>query len=185
MSIHEEDVLGKAYDARLMRRLLTYLRPYKTQVVHRARGDHRPLRPPAGAAVPHQDCHRRLHSRRRPVRARLDCAALPAHARGVVRARVHADVDAADDGSADHVRHAHAGVPAPPAPRPAVLRSQPGRPPHDPRHDRCGRAQRAVHGWRGLGVRRRVHARRHHGGAACGWTGGWRWSPSRCCRSSC
>ena len=28
MSFHEEDVLGKAYDARLMRRLLLYLRPY-------------------------------------------------------------------------------------------------------------------------------------------------------------
>jgi ATP-binding cassette, subfamily B, multidrug efflux pump len=32
MSTHEEDVLGKAYDARLMRRLITYLRPYKLQV---------------------------------------------------------------------------------------------------------------------------------------------------------
>ncbi len=32
MSIHEEEVLGKAYDATLMRRLLTYLRPYKPQV---------------------------------------------------------------------------------------------------------------------------------------------------------
>src|SRR5499426_2290590 len=32
MSIHEEDVLGKAYDARLMRRLIAYLRPYKLQV---------------------------------------------------------------------------------------------------------------------------------------------------------
>jgi ATP-binding cassette subfamily B multidrug efflux pump len=32
MSIHEEEVLGKAYDARLMRRLLGYLRPYKLQV---------------------------------------------------------------------------------------------------------------------------------------------------------
>ncbi len=31
-SHHEEEVLGKAYDARLMRRLLTYLRPYKLQV---------------------------------------------------------------------------------------------------------------------------------------------------------
>ncbi len=30
--MHEEEVLGKAYDARLMRRLLTYLRPYKGQV---------------------------------------------------------------------------------------------------------------------------------------------------------
>jgi ATP-binding cassette subfamily B protein len=32
MSIHEEEVLGRAYDATLMRRLLTYLRPYKPQV---------------------------------------------------------------------------------------------------------------------------------------------------------
>jgi ATP-binding cassette, subfamily B, multidrug efflux pump len=32
MSIHEEDVLGKAYDARLMRRLITYLLPYKLYV---------------------------------------------------------------------------------------------------------------------------------------------------------
>ena len=31
-SHHDEEVLGKAYDARLMRRLLTYLRPYRLQV---------------------------------------------------------------------------------------------------------------------------------------------------------
>jgi ATP-binding cassette subfamily B multidrug efflux pump len=31
-NIHEEEVLGKAYDARLMRRLLAYLKPYKWQV---------------------------------------------------------------------------------------------------------------------------------------------------------
>src|SRR5687767_8423735 len=31
--MHEEDVLGKAYDARLMRRLLKYLRPYWKQVL--------------------------------------------------------------------------------------------------------------------------------------------------------
>ncbi len=30
--IHEEEILGKAYDGRLMRRLLHYLRPYKLQV---------------------------------------------------------------------------------------------------------------------------------------------------------
>jgi ATP-binding cassette, subfamily B, multidrug efflux pump len=29
---HEEEILGKAYDSRLMRRLLTYLRPYRWQV---------------------------------------------------------------------------------------------------------------------------------------------------------
>ena len=28
MSHHDDDVVGKAYDARLMRRLLGYLRPY-------------------------------------------------------------------------------------------------------------------------------------------------------------
>src|SRR5215471_3589076 len=32
MANQEEEVLGKAYDARLMRRLLTYLRPYRPQV---------------------------------------------------------------------------------------------------------------------------------------------------------
>jgi ATP-binding cassette subfamily B multidrug efflux pump len=32
MSFHEEEVLGKAYDATLMRRLLTYLGPYKPRV---------------------------------------------------------------------------------------------------------------------------------------------------------
>jgi ATP-binding cassette subfamily B protein len=31
--MHEEEILGKAYDARLMRRLLRYLRPYKWYVV--------------------------------------------------------------------------------------------------------------------------------------------------------
>ena len=32
MTLHDDDVLGKAYDARLMRRLLEYLRPYWRQV---------------------------------------------------------------------------------------------------------------------------------------------------------
>jgi ATP-binding cassette subfamily B multidrug efflux pump len=32
-TLHEDEILGKAYDARLMRRLLTYLRPYWRQVV--------------------------------------------------------------------------------------------------------------------------------------------------------
>jgi ATP-binding cassette subfamily B multidrug efflux pump len=31
MSLHEDEILGKAYDARLMRRLLGYLRPYRLQ----------------------------------------------------------------------------------------------------------------------------------------------------------
>ena len=32
MSVHEEEVLGKAYDSVLMRRLLRYLLPYRSQV---------------------------------------------------------------------------------------------------------------------------------------------------------
>ena len=32
-NIHEEEKLGKAYDAHLMRRLMQYLRPYKWRVV--------------------------------------------------------------------------------------------------------------------------------------------------------
>ena len=31
--MHDDEVLGKAYDGRLMRRLLGYLRPYRRQVV--------------------------------------------------------------------------------------------------------------------------------------------------------
>ena len=32
-TFHEEEVLGKAYDSRLMKRLLTYMKPYRGQVV--------------------------------------------------------------------------------------------------------------------------------------------------------
>ena len=77
-----------------------------------AGGDHRQFRAAAGAALPHQDRDRRLHPGWRPVGARLHCAAVPAHPGRVVCLRVHADVDAADDRAADHVRHADGGVPA-------------------------------------------------------------------------
>jgi len=32
-SVHDDDIAGKVYDGRLMRRLLTYLRPYKLQAI--------------------------------------------------------------------------------------------------------------------------------------------------------
>lgn len=32
-NIHEEEALGKAYDSRLMKRLLQYMTPYKWSVV--------------------------------------------------------------------------------------------------------------------------------------------------------
>ena len=50
MSIHEE-VLGKAYDGRLMRRLLGYLRPSFALTWRSHCRDHRPLGAAAGAAV--------------------------------------------------------------------------------------------------------------------------------------
>ena len=31
-NLHEEEALGKAYDSRLMRRLLQYMKPYKWRV---------------------------------------------------------------------------------------------------------------------------------------------------------
>ena len=70
---------------------------------------------------------------------------------------------AADDRAADHVRPAHGRSTAPAAPRPALLRPQPGRPADDPRDDRRRRAQRSLHVGRRLDLRRRLHARRHHG----------------------
>jgi ATP-binding cassette subfamily B multidrug efflux pump len=33
MSTHDDEILGKAYDSRLMRRLIGYLRPYKGRAV--------------------------------------------------------------------------------------------------------------------------------------------------------
>ena len=33
MSVHDDEILGKAYDSRLMRRLLGYLAPYKWRAV--------------------------------------------------------------------------------------------------------------------------------------------------------
>ena len=41
--MHDDDVLGKAYDARLMRRLLVYLRPYWRQVLVALVATHRLL----------------------------------------------------------------------------------------------------------------------------------------------
>ena len=59
------------------------------------------------------------------------------------------------------LRRADLRPPAAPARR--LLRPQPGGPAHDPGHHRRGRGQRAVHLRRGDGVRRPLHAARHHG----------------------
>ena len=163
MSFHEEEVLGKAYDARLMRRLLGYLRPHKAYVAGALLalvGDAAfQLAPPYLVKMAIDRLHRAGRSRR----AERHCASSTSAASfGVVLARVRADLPDADDRPAHHVRHAHADLPASAAARPVVLRQEPGRPADDPRHHRRRRHQRSVHVRGGGGVRRPVHARRHH-----------------------
>ena len=105
--MHEEEVLGKAYDARLMRRLLRYLRPYKQHVAIA-------LAAIIGASVLQlaQPYLMKLAIDRYIARGdlaglnRIAGAFLVRPAR-VVRARIPADLDAADDRAAHHVRHAH------------------------------------------------------------------------------
>ena len=54
----EEEVLGKAYDSRLMKRLLQYLRPYRWQVDDRPGLDSAESRGRCSGALSHQSCHR-------------------------------------------------------------------------------------------------------------------------------
>ena len=63
MSFHDDDVLGKAYDARLMRRLLQYLRPYRLQVALALAAIICGVGAAAGAAVPDEAGDRSLHRR--------------------------------------------------------------------------------------------------------------------------
>ena len=146
-----------------MRRLIAYLRPYRAQVARRVRGDHAGGRHGAGAALSDEARHRSTH-RDAPARG---AAGIGGHvrcgARAGLRRRIHADVDDAADGAADHVRHADGDLPASAAPRCPLLRSQPGRAPDDACHLRRGRAERSVHVRRRHDLRRRVHAGRHHG----------------------
>ena len=83
-----------------------------------------------------------------------------------LRARVRADLGDADDRPAHHVRPADGDLRPPAAARPALLRPQPGRPPDDARHQRRRRPERSLLLRRRRGLRRRVHAGRHHGRAA-------------------
>ena len=52
----EEEILGKAYDSRLMRRLLTYLRPYRWQVAVAHWLDHPEVFRRCAGALPGEGC---------------------------------------------------------------------------------------------------------------------------------
>ena len=56
-SNQEEEILGKAYDSRLMRRLLTYLRPYKWHVMVALVAIVLKSVADVLRALPHQNCH--------------------------------------------------------------------------------------------------------------------------------
>ena len=185
MSIHDEEVLGKAYDAVLMRRLLGYLWPYRLQ---------------AAVALASIVCASVLQLAQPYLMklaidryiatadlAGLDRIALAflAILLGSFAPRVSADVGAPDDRAAHHVRHAHADLRAPPAHRSAVLRSQSRRPPDDARDDGCRRAERSVHGRRRVHLRRHLHAPRHHDRARRDGLAAGAASRSLFCRSSC
>ena len=154
MSIHDEDVLGKAYDARLMRRLLVYLRPYRRTSCWRRR-HHRRTRCSARAALPDQArrsiaTFRRVTSWPGSFIAALYLASLAGSfvldyvqtwLLQLTGQRIMFDLRMRD-------------LRAPAAARPALLRPESGRPADDARHDRRRRPERPVH------VRRRVRLRR-------------------------
>ena len=163
MTAHDDEVLGKAYDARLMRRLARLSASVLASGRSLVRRHHRRRRGAARAALPDESGDRPLH-RHRPARAaRPPGGAVLRHSRRRVRGRLPPDVDDAADRAEADVRLADGAVCPPAAARSEVLRPQSRRPPDDARHLRRGRPQRSLHVRRCHRVRRRVHARRNHG----------------------
>ena len=162
----QEDVLGKAYDARLMRRLLVYLRPARPGGRGggggRAGRVDRRARPALADATGHRPLHRDRRPRRPPRSGPPLCR--PPHRR--LRLRVRPDVHPAVGRAAHHAHPEDGGLRPPPAARPPLLRSQSGRPADDAGHDRRRRPQRSVRVWTDHGLRRRAGPGRHHGGDA-------------------
>jgi ATP-binding cassette subfamily B protein len=136
---HDEEVIGKAYDARLMRRLLAYLFPYWGRVALAATAivGHSVLElaPPYLTKV--------VIDRYIPsgdlsglglvaaiflltLTGSFALEYLQTWTLQLLGQRIMFDI------RMQVIRHLQ---------RPQVLRPQPGRPAHDPRHDRCRRAQ--------------------------------------------
>ena len=194
-AFHEEERLGKAYDARLMRRLIAYVKPYKglaaaavalivlssvLQLVGplaTAVALDLYMRPPAeqGAAPDHsisaagrwfQQLPRRPG--RPPVtdrRHRPRRPDLPGGPPAHLRRALRPVVPDADDGAEDHVRPPARGLRPLPATAGRLLRQEPDRPAGDPGDHRRRRPERAVHRRAGVDLRRRGAAGRHRLGA--------------------
>ncbi len=185
MSIHDEEVLGKAYDARLMRRLLGYLWPYKRQVAvalasiicasvlqlaqpylmkiaidrHIAAGDLRGLDRIALAFLAILLASFALEY--------IQTWTLQMTGQRImfdIRMQIYRHLQRLDLQFYDRNPVGRLMT------RVTTRRRRP---------------ERSLHRRRGVHLRRRLHARGHHDRARGRWTGGSRCSPSRSCRSSC
>ena len=160
----EEEVLGKAYDSRLMRRLLTYLRPYRWQVtiaivsiILKSFCDvlgpylvkvavDRYLAPVKGIDFWPVE----LAQPAAAARDRANFRHLLRPAGAYLRVRVPADLLHAMDRTESDVRPAQPDFPPPAAHARRFLRQESGRPPGHARHYRRGRVERNVHFGRGV-----------------------------------
>ena len=160
-SFHEEDALGKAYDSRLMRRLLAYARPYHALtaaalfflVIEGAS--------PARRAVSHPARHRRRDpaSRLRQRSASPWSSSRSRSSRSSGRAYAETWFTALL-GQQRHARPAHEALLAPAAAADRVLRPESRGTTHHARDVGRRDAERAVHRRRRRGTRRSVHAAR-------------------------
>ena len=181
---HQEDeIIGKAYDSRLMRRLIEYLRPYwrmtlfalvttllygilqaipaylmKVEVDRYLDPDARP----APSRLPREFSEPRPHGGHCP-----DCfRALPPHRSRQLPAGVLAVVRHATGGAEGDVRPAQADLPPLAAAGNGLFRSQPRGPPGNAGDDRRGCAERPLLLRGGGDLRGFLHPPEHHGGDA-------------------
>ena len=163
---YEEEVLGKAYDSRLMARLLRYLKPYRLPVL----GAVALLMLASGLAVVGPYLTRIALDEAIPAgdgRHLAQLAILFLGATVLVFIFQYAQALVTTWlGQAGHVRPAHPDLPQAAAARSRVLRPQSGRPAHDPGHIRRGNAERALQLGAGDGLRRPLHPLLHRGGDA-------------------
>ena len=162
----EEEALGKAYDSQLLRRLMTYLRPYKWSVVFAVVPDFagRPAR--SCWSLPVRIRRGQVHRPRAPTNrfpGRLRCAAsasislaFACSIAAELRGAIFASPDHAERRAADALRSAQRNLRAHAAPADEFLRPQPGGAPGDARDDGCRRAERSVC------RRNRGHGQRRH-----------------------
>ena len=160
IAMQEEDILGKAYDGRLMRRMLTL--PAAVPVVRRARdcAEHRGLRHGSRPSVLRQSRGRRQHRTEGLARPAHDDPALPRRDGHPRRDPVHEYLSHAMDRAADDLRSADGDLLPSAAAGAEVLRPEPDRTADHAGDQRRRSAQRHVLLRDRHGIQRRVHDHR-------------------------